>query len=119
MKIAFFTNTYLPISYGSVTSVRNFRLGLEGLGHEVYIFTPRVEGFVDEEKNIVRTPSLMYGKKIKYPLPIPLIKSYLGVAKKIGFDVAALSSTIYYRSVCKNCVSGVKNTVDFYSPLSL
>jgi len=87
MKIGFFTNTYLPISYGSVTSVRNFRRGLEELGHEVHIFTPNVKGYHDEETNIHRTPSWMYGYKIKYPLAYPWTKYPHKIAKKIGFDI--------------------------------
>ena len=74
MKIGFFTNTYLPISYGSVTSIENFRRGLENLGHEVHVFTPTFKGFVDEKLNVHRTSSIMYGYKIKYPLGVPVWK---------------------------------------------
>ena len=87
MKVAFFTNTYLPISYGSVTSIRNFRRGLEELGHEVHIFTPNVKGYQDKEINIHRTPSSMYGYKIKYPIAHPWTRHPHKLAKKIGFDV--------------------------------
>ena len=45
MKIAFFVNTYLPNTFGSSVSVEYFRKGLEELGHEVYIFTPKFHGY--------------------------------------------------------------------------
>ncbi len=40
MKIAFFTDSYLPNVDGVVTSICNYRSQLEKLGHEVYIFSP-------------------------------------------------------------------------------
>jgi len=38
MKIAFYTETYLPNKDGVVTSILSFRNVLENMGHEVYIF---------------------------------------------------------------------------------
>ncbi len=40
MKIAYFTDTYLPNVDGVVTCLLAYRAELEKLGHEVYIFTP-------------------------------------------------------------------------------
>lgn len=40
MKIAYFTDTYLPNNDGVVTCLLNFRKGLEKRGHEVVILTP-------------------------------------------------------------------------------
>ena len=40
MKIAFFTDTYLPNRDGVVTAMLNFRRELENKGHEVYVFSP-------------------------------------------------------------------------------
>ncbi|MEM3791505.1 MAG: glycosyltransferase [Candidatus Micrarchaeaceae archaeon] len=37
-KVAFYTDTYLPAVDGVVTSIVNFRKGLEERGHKVYIF---------------------------------------------------------------------------------
>ena len=41
MRIAFFTDTYLPSQDGIVRSIESFRDGLTGLGHEVFVFAPR------------------------------------------------------------------------------
>ena len=38
MKIAFYTDTYLPNRDGVVTAIMNFRRALEAKGHEVFIF---------------------------------------------------------------------------------
>jgi 1,2-diacylglycerol 3-alpha-glucosyltransferase len=40
MKIAMFTDTWLPTRDGIVTSIERFRESLERLGHEVYVFAP-------------------------------------------------------------------------------
>lgn len=40
MKIAYFTDTYLPNVDGVVTCLLNYRKELERRGHEVYVFTP-------------------------------------------------------------------------------
>lgn len=42
MKIGFFTDTYRPRIDGVVTSIENTARGLQELGHEVYIFAPKV-----------------------------------------------------------------------------
>ncbi len=40
MRIAFFTDTYLPNTDGVVSCICNYRKELESRGHEVYIFSP-------------------------------------------------------------------------------
>jgi 1,2-diacylglycerol 3-alpha-glucosyltransferase len=41
MKIGIFSDRYLPLSDGICTSIETFRLELEKLGHEVYVFAPK------------------------------------------------------------------------------
>ncbi len=87
MKIAFFANSYFPITYGSTVSMENFRIGLEKLGHEVYIFTPRFWGYKYETKNIYLYPSVMFGYKIKYPIALLKFSNIANKIDKIGFDI--------------------------------
>ena len=42
MKIGIFTDQYYPMISGVVTSIKMLYEGLSALGHEVYIFTFRV-----------------------------------------------------------------------------
>ena len=72
MRIAFFTNCYKPLVNGVVTSISSLKEAYERKGHEVYIFAPRVEDYVDQEKNVFRYRSINLTSKVKYPLPIPL-----------------------------------------------
>ncbi|MEA2007465.1 MAG: glycosyltransferase [Patescibacteria group bacterium] len=87
MKIGFFANTYLPVTYGTVTSIRNFRSGLEELGHEVHVITPQFGGYKDEKTNVYRWPSFMFGYKIKYPVAFPFNFKIRKYVQDIGFDV--------------------------------
>jgi len=72
MRIAFFTNCYKPLVNGVVTSIVSLKEAYERKGHEVYVFAPRVEDYVDQEKNVFRYRSVNLTNKVKYPLPIPL-----------------------------------------------
>ena len=55
-----------------VTSIISLKEAYERKGHEVYIFAPRVEDYIDEEKNIFRYRSVNLTSKVKYPIAIPL-----------------------------------------------
>jgi 1,2-diacylglycerol 3-alpha-glucosyltransferase len=51
MRIAFFTDTYLPQRDGVVTAILNLRRELEKNGHEVFIFTPGTKKQKEENKD--------------------------------------------------------------------
>lgn len=51
MKIAFFTDTYLPNTDGVVTYLVNYRKMFEKMGHEVYVFAPGTKKQRDENKD--------------------------------------------------------------------
>lgn len=87
MRIGFFVNTYLPITYGSVTSVENFRKALEKFGHEVFVFAPRFKGYEQKNENIIEYPAILYGYRIKYPLPISYFPPIHKKAKDLKLDV--------------------------------
>ncbi len=72
MRIAFFTNCYKPLINGVVSSIISLREAYQKKGHQVYIFAPRVEGYIDEEENIFRYHSVNLTTKVKYPIAIPM-----------------------------------------------
>jgi len=71
MRIAIFTNNYLPNPYGVSMSIESFRKELEMCGHSVYVFAPKTKGYVDENPNVFRYPSIDINYKIHFPLGIP------------------------------------------------
>jgi 1,2-diacylglycerol 3-alpha-glucosyltransferase len=86
MKVGIFTNNFTPLVNGVVVSISTFKKGLEKLGHEVFIFAPRFEGYKDKDKNIFRYPSILLTHKVKYPIPLPTRKDYK-FTRKHGLDL--------------------------------
>jgi 1,2-diacylglycerol 3-alpha-glucosyltransferase len=86
MKIAFFTDDYLPFVHGVTTSIQNYRQAFEALGHEVYIVAPKNAGYEDHDDHIIRLPSV--NPKLFDKRPVSL--HYPGIAKKLDdydFDI--------------------------------
>ncbi|MFA6183719.1 MAG: glycosyltransferase [Parcubacteria group bacterium] len=87
MKIAIFTNNYLPNPYGVTTSIESFRKEFEKKGHTVYIFAPKTKGYDDKNKNVFRYPSLDIKYKIRFPLPIPYSSEIDRIIEKLKIDI--------------------------------
>lgn len=88
MKIAVFTNNYLPNPYGVSMSIESFRKEFEKMGHTVYIFAPEFKGFVDENPNVYRYQSIDFTfKKINFPIAIPFSPRIDAILEKLEIDV--------------------------------
>lgn len=72
MRIAIFSNAYKPAISGVVTSIARFKNGLQGLGHEVHIFAPEYENFVDPEPYIFRFPALDLSEQLNVSVVVPI-----------------------------------------------
>jgi glycosyltransferase involved in cell wall biosynthesis len=67
-----FTNVYLPMTNGVVTSVRSFRQGLVSRGHVVYVLAPHAtEPYQRDERFVFRYPALELPLQ-RYPLTLPV-----------------------------------------------
>ncbi|HEX8974280.1 MAG TPA: glycosyltransferase [Patescibacteria group bacterium] len=87
MNIAIFTNNYLPNPYGVSTSVESFRKQFEKMGHKVYIFAPKTKGFVDNNPDVFRFPSVDLKYKISFPLAIPYSQAIWKKLDELHIDV--------------------------------
>lgn len=87
MKIAIFSNSYLPNTYGVTVSIESFRKEYERLGHEVYIFAPTWRDYKDTNSNVYRYPSLDVEFKIRFPLAIPYSRKMNEVLGNFDFDI--------------------------------
>jgi len=86
MKIAFFTDTYVPQMNGVTVSLENYTRELEKKGHTVYIFGPKIRGYKDKNKNVYRLSSL----KILNSEPAAMIPLFLpekNLRKVFGMDL--------------------------------
>lgn len=87
MRIAIFTNNYLPNPYGVSGSVESFRKQFEKLGHTVFIFAPSDKSYKDENPNVFRYPSLDIKYKIKFPIPIPYSPRINKLIENLNLDI--------------------------------
>jgi len=87
MRIAIFTNNYLPNPYGVSGSVESFRKVFERLGHEVYIFAPHWKGYRDENPRVFRYPAFETNIKIKFPIAVPYSRKINKVLKNLDLDI--------------------------------
>lgn len=99
MRIAFFTNCYKPLVNGVVTSISSLKEAYGRKGHEVYVFAPRVEGYIDQEKNVFRYRSINLTSKVKYPLPIPLSFKVKKVITEFNPDIVHIHHPFLLSSV--------------------
>ncbi|MCK5547684.1 MAG: glycosyltransferase [Thermoplasmata archaeon] len=129
MKVAMFTDTYLPNVDGVVTSILSIRRGLKDEGHEVMIFAPEDERG-PEEKNTV------YCKAKEFKMyPGYKMASILPREKKIMKDFNP--DLIHAHGIAGMCIKSlwfakdldvpailtfhtmVTDAIELYSPLSL
>ena len=107
MRIAFFIDDYLPSVHGVATSTRAYKQALETLGHEVFIVAPKVDGYADEDDNIIRISSMknyIFEKR-------HIANLYPGLAKKFDkykFDVVH-SQTQFQLGVLAHAVARRQN----------
>ncbi|HEU5322686.1 MAG TPA: glycosyltransferase, partial [Methylomirabilota bacterium] len=89
MRIALFTNNYLPFHGGVTISVETLRAGLEARGHEAWVFAPRFPGAADGLPRVIRYPSIPAATYPQFPLAVPY-------APRIARAVAALDVEVFH-----------------------
>lgn len=87
MRIAIFTNNYLPNPFGVSGSVESFRKEFERGGNEVYIFAPRWKDYHDKNSRVFRYPALETNIKIKFPIAIPYSSKISKILDNLKLDV--------------------------------
>ncbi len=88
MKIGFFTETYLPSLNGVSVSLAYEKKKLEKLGHQVYVFAPKIPGEYHDDDTITRLSSMkvLNSEPVqKVVLPVP--NSTLRKTFRVGLDV--------------------------------
>lgn len=70
MRIAFFTDTYLPSRDGVVTSILLAKTELEKLGHQVFVFAPEPDAGAHREADVHYFRSVRFRRYQGYRVPI-------------------------------------------------
>lgn len=87
MRVALFTNNYLPFCGGVTTSVETLRRGLEAQGHEAWVFAPRFHGGPADGPRVLRYPSIPALTYPAFPLAVPWSPRLARVVRGLGVDV--------------------------------
>jgi 1,2-diacylglycerol 3-alpha-glucosyltransferase len=87
VRVALFTNNYLPFCGGVTISVETLRRGLTARGHEPWVFAPRFPGATDTDPRIVRYPSLPAATYPEFAVAVPFSRRIARHARALAFDV--------------------------------
>ncbi len=87
LKIAFFTDTYLPNRDGVVVSLLNLKKELERRGHKVFVFTPSPYGEEGKEGDVFYFKSKEFPPYPDYKFSIPNFFEVEKEVKDLGIDV--------------------------------
>jgi glycosyltransferase involved in cell wall biosynthesis len=87
VRIALFTNNYLPFCGGVTISVETLRRGLEACGHEAWVFGPRLTGAEDASVRVVRYPSIPVATYPEFALAVPYSRRIERLVSALAFDV--------------------------------
>jgi glycosyltransferase involved in cell wall biosynthesis len=86
MRIAYFTNFYLPVVNGVVRSVQLYRKTLTDLGHDVFVFAQE-DDYEDQEPFIFRYPSLRLPLPVDIPTAFPVSSFVDQLFPRLKLDV--------------------------------
>jgi len=87
MRVALFTNNYLPFRGGVTTSVETLREGLESLGHRTWVFAPAPSSAVDDPPAVFRYPSIPAPTYPGFSVPLPFSPRLARRARGLDLDV--------------------------------
>ena len=87
MRIALFTNNYLPFCGGVTISVETLRRGLQDRGHQVWVMAPRFRGVPDGDPGVLRYPSIPATTYPEFPLAIPYAPTMAARVRALDVDV--------------------------------
>jgi len=87
VRIALFTNNYLPFCGGVTISVETLRRGLESSGHDAWVFGPRLTGAEDASVKVVRYPSIPVATYPEFALAVPYSRRIDRLVTALDFDV--------------------------------
>jgi len=86
MRVALFTNNYLPFRGGVTTAVETLRTGLEASGHQAWVFAP-ASGAAGDSPGVFRYPSIPAPTYPGFAVPLPYSPRLARVARGLRPDI--------------------------------
>ncbi|MDM7460817.1 MAG: glycosyltransferase family 4 protein [bacterium] len=87
MKVALFSESYLPYLNGVSISIRILHEELTRRGHAVWIYAPRFKNYQDPYPTVRRLPSFTTPFEPDYPIALPLAPRLWREFRTLDFDV--------------------------------
>jgi glycosyltransferase involved in cell wall biosynthesis len=87
MRVALFTNNYLPFRGGVTTSVETLRQGLEERNHRTWVFAPASDPSMDDPPWVFRYPSVPAPTYPGFALAVPFSPHLTRVATELSPDI--------------------------------
>ncbi len=87
MRVAIFTNNYLPMRGGVTTAVETLQRGLEALGHHAWVFAPRFSNGAADPPFVFRYPSVPAPTYPDFPLAVPFSTRLARIVRDLGIDI--------------------------------
>ncbi|NLV74938.1 MAG: glycosyltransferase family 4 protein [Chloroflexi bacterium] len=95
LRIGIFTNSYHPAIHGVVRSVDIFRRELVRLGHDVFVFCPADETYIDNDPQVYRYPSLANYRAMDCRISVPHSFKMDRVIKGLDLDIIHTQHPIF------------------------
>ena len=86
MRVALFTNNYLPFRGGVTTAVETLRTGLEASGHQAWVFAPASDT-ADDSARVFRYPSIPAPTYPGLAVPFPFSPRLARAARGLRPDI--------------------------------
>jgi glycosyltransferase involved in cell wall biosynthesis len=87
VRVALFTNNYLPFCGGVTVSVETLRGGLQARGHDVWVFAPRFASGPPDPPWVIRYPSVPAATYPDFSLAIPYSPRIARQVRGLDFDI--------------------------------
>ena len=87
MRIAMFTNTYLPMVGGVSISIHQFAEALRAQGHAVLIVAPEYDGQAEDEEHVVRVAALRNFNHSAFSIPLPVKFDLSSIVEDFAPDI--------------------------------
>jgi 1,2-diacylglycerol 3-alpha-glucosyltransferase len=87
VRVALFTNNYVPFCGGVTISVETLRRGLEASRHEAWVFAPRFPGTPPDGDRVIRYPSVPAATYPEFALAIPYSPRIAARARRLEVDI--------------------------------
>jgi glycosyltransferase involved in cell wall biosynthesis len=110
MRIAHFTNTYLPVVNGVAQSICTFRRALSEQGYTIFVFAQKARGYKDEEPFVLRYPALANPMHPNYPITLP-------ISRQVNWLLPALKLDVIHSHHPFLIGSAAKKATDLNTPL--